>query len=109
VNNNVNHTEHRFVLRLYVAGTSAHSAAAETNLRRLLHHVPTDAYLLDVIDVVQRPDLAASARIVAIPTLVKDAPPPVRWIIGDLSDQATIAAELEIDVATLPAPGTTRF
>jgi len=75
-----------FLLRLYVAGQTPKSLAAMTNLRRVLdEHLPDD-YQIEVIDLLANPRLAKEDQIVAIPTLVRKLPSPVRKIIGDLSD-----------------------
>jgi len=79
-------SEREWELRLYVAGQTPKSLAAMNNLRRVLdEHVP-DNYTIEVIDLLANPRLAKEDQIVAIPTLVRKLPSPVRKIIGDLSD-----------------------
>jgi circadian clock protein KaiB len=84
------------VMRLYVAGQSARSLAAIENLRRIC-----DQYMsgcaVEVIDLMKNPELAKLDQIVAIPTLVRRVPPPVRRIIGDLSATEKILVTLEIE------------
>jgi circadian clock protein KaiB len=73
-------------LRLYVAGQSRRSLTALANLKRLCdEHLPGE-YHIEVIDLLQNPQLAAGDQILAIPTLVRKLPVPIKKIIGDLSD-----------------------
>jgi circadian clock protein KaiB len=73
-------------LRLYVAGKTARSVAAFENLKRLCEkHLP-GKYQIEVVDLLVHPQLAKGDQIVAIPTLVRKLPPPIRKVIGDLSD-----------------------
>jgi len=83
-------------LRLYVAGQTARSIAALANLRKLCDtHLP-GKHSIEVIDLGVRPELARQDQIVALPTLVRKLPEPIRKIIGDLSntDRALIALEV---------------
>jgi len=73
-------------LRLYVAGQSPKSVAAFTNLKKLCDEHLAGKYKIEVIDLVQQPQLAAGDQIVAIPTLVRKLPEPLRKIVGDLRD-----------------------
>ena len=73
-------------LRLYVAGQSPKSLAAVTNLKQLCETHLEGKYRIQVIDLLQNPQLAAGDQIVAIPTLVRRLPEPMRKIIGDLSN-----------------------
>lgn len=76
----------KWELRLYTAGQSPKSLAAISNLKKLCdEHLP-GAYEIKVIDLVQNPRLAKDDQIVAVPTLVRKLPEPMRKIIGDLSD-----------------------
>ena len=93
----------RYTLRLFVAGTTAHSLRAIENLRRIC-----DAHLagqvdLEVIDIYQHPELAGRHQVVAAPTLVKLLPLPLRRIIGDLSEEQRVLKGLEL--APNPPPG----
>lgn len=76
----------RFVLRLFIAGTSSRSQRTVSNLRVLCGEHLHDRVELEIVDIYRRPDLAAVDQIVAAPTLLKLRPLPVRRIIGDLSD-----------------------
>jgi circadian clock protein KaiB len=73
-------------LRLYVAGQTEKSVAAIENLRRICEEHLPGKYKIDVIDLLQNPQRASGDQIVAIPTLVRKLPNPVRRIIGDLSN-----------------------
>ena len=85
-----------WMMRLYVAGQSTRSVAAIANLRRICDtHMPGRC-TIEVIDLIRNPELAKADQIVAIPTLVRKIPEPVRRIIGDLSatDKVLISFEL---------------
>jgi circadian clock protein KaiB len=83
-------------LRLYVAGQSPKSLQALANLKRLCdEHLESD-YEIEVVDLVEHPRLAAGDEIVAIPTLVRCLPTPMRKIIGDLSDPERVIVGLQL-------------
>jgi circadian clock protein KaiB len=83
-------------LRLYVAGQTPRSLAAMNNLRRVLEeHVP-GKYKIEIVDLLANPRLAKEDQIVAIPTLVRKLPNPVRKIIGDLSDTERTLVGLQL-------------
>jgi circadian clock protein KaiB len=73
-------------LRLYVAGQTPRSVAAFANLKRICEEHLAGQYSIEVIDLLKHPQLASGDQILAIPTLVRRLPEPVRKIIGDLSD-----------------------
>jgi circadian clock protein KaiB len=77
-------------LRLYVAGETPKSVAALSNLKRFCEEHLAGMYRIEIIDLVQHPSLAQSDQIVAIPTLVRRLPSPVRKIIGDLSNRERV-------------------
>ena len=77
-------------LKLYVTGQTPRSAAAIANLQRLCEHELSGQYEIEVIDVLERPQLAEEERVLATPTLIKELPPPLRRIIGDLSDSEKV-------------------
>ena len=85
-------------LRLYIGGESPRAIRAASNLRRLCNQLLGDDWELEVIDVVDRPDLAEDARVFATPTVVKLTPAPIRRAIGDLSDIQRLAAALDLGV-----------
>ena len=84
-----------FVLRLYIAGRSVRSERALSNMKRIGDRDLQD-YELTVIDVLERPDEAEKAGILATPTLVKESPLPTRRIIGDLSNEEKVLEGLSI-------------
>ena len=73
-------------LRLYIAGQTPRSVAALANLKRICDVHLGGCYVVEVIDLLEQPHLAKSDEILAIPTLVRRTPPPMRKIIGDLSN-----------------------
>ena len=83
-------------LRLYVAGRSAKSVAAFANLKRLCEEHLRDRYRIEVIDLLEHPQLAAGDQIVAIPTLVRKLPEPLRKIVGDLRDTERTLVGLQL-------------
>jgi circadian clock protein KaiB len=86
----------RYVLRLYIIGTTPQSMRAVANIRRICETHLQDRYELDVIDVSQRPALAEGEQIVATPTLIKMLPLPLRRFIGDLSQTDRILLGLDL-------------
>jgi circadian clock protein KaiB len=84
------------VLRLYIAGGTATSMRAVENLRAICKDHVGGKYRLEVIDIYRHPELLRRDQIVAVPTLVKAHPLPVRRIVGDLSDLARVLAGLNI-------------
>ncbi len=74
-----------YVLRLYVTGTTARSARAISNVKRMCEQHLEGHYQLEVIDLYQQPHLAAQKQIIAAPTLIKELPLPVRRVLGDMS------------------------
>jgi circadian clock protein KaiB len=83
-------------LRLYVAGQTPKSLAAFANLKRICEEHLKGQYSIEVIDRVERPLLSRGDQIVAIPTLVRKLPVPVRKIIGDLSDTERVLVGLDL-------------
>jgi len=83
-------------LRLYVAGQTEKSVAAIENLRRICEEHLPGKYKVEVIDLLQNPQLASGDQIVAIPTLVRKLPNPVKRIIGDLSNTERTLVGLQL-------------
>ena len=83
-------------LRLYVAGQSPKSVAAFANLKRLCEEHLAGRYQIEVIDLLKNPQLAAGDQIVAIPTLVRKLPAPLRKIVGDLRDTERTLVGLQL-------------
>jgi circadian clock protein KaiB len=86
-------------LRLYVAGQTPKSLAAFSNLKKICENHLKGRYRIEVIDLVERPQLSKGDQIVAIPTLVRKLPAPVRKIIGDLSDTERVLVGLHLRAA----------
>lgn len=93
----------KYVLTLYVTGLRPRSQRAIDNIRRLCDEHLAGRYELQIIDIYQQPAFAQSAQIVAAPTLVKTLPPPLRRIIGDMSDDGRVLLALGIAVPEPPA------
>ncbi|KQS33765.1 circadian clock protein KaiB [Dyadobacter sp. Leaf189] len=83
-------------LRLYIAGQTPRSVAALTNLKKYCEEHLKGKYTIEVIDLLQQPQLAEGDQILAIPTLVKKVPEPIRKIIGDLSNEEKVLVGLDI-------------
>ncbi len=89
-------TPETWELRLYVAGQTPKSVAALANLKRYCEAHLQGRYQLEVIDLLINPQLAEGDQILAIPTLVRKVPQPIRKIIGDLSNQEKVLVGLDI-------------
>jgi circadian clock protein KaiB len=86
----------RWELKLYVAGQTAKSLQAFSNLKRICDEHLAGEYSIDVIDLLKNPQLAAGDQILALPTLVRRLPEPVRKIIGDLSNTERVLVGLDL-------------
>jgi circadian clock protein KaiB len=86
----------RYLLRLYVVGNSSRTEAVINNLRDLCETRLKGRYELEVVDISKNPQLAISEQIIAIPTLVKILPLPIRRIIGDLSKPQQVVVGLDL-------------
>jgi circadian clock protein KaiB len=93
-------------LRLYVAGQTPKSLAAFANLKKICDEHLKGRYRIEVIDLLENPTLAKGDQILAIPTLVRKLPEPVRKIIGDLSNTERVLVGL--DIRPLPDEGQSR-
>ncbi len=82
-------------LRLYVAGQTPRSVAALANLRKICEEHLAGQYKIEIVDLMVNPELARSDQILAIPTLVRKLPPPVRKLIGDLSHTERVLVGLD--------------
>ena len=87
-------------LRLYVAGQTPKSVTAFANLKRLCEEHLAGQFEIEVIDLIENPRLARDDQIVAIPTLVRKLPEPIRKIIGDLSDTERTLVGLQLRSST---------
>lgn len=88
--------EEKWELRLYIAGNTAKSMTALDNLKKYCEEHLKGKYTLEVIDLLIHPQLAAGDQILAIPTLVRKVPVPIRKIIGDLSNEEKVLVGLNL-------------
>jgi circadian clock protein KaiB len=86
----------RYLLKLYITGRSPRAERAIANLRRLCKDELEGCYELEIIDVLEHPQLAEDDRILATPTLIKQLPPPLRRVIGDLSNRDKVLLGLDV-------------
>jgi len=86
-------------LRLYVAGQTPRSLTAFRNLKQICENHLKDRYRIEVIDLLEQPHLSKGDQILAIPTLVRKLPQPMRKIIGDLSDTERVLVGLDLRAA----------
>jgi circadian clock protein KaiB len=93
----------RFQLRLYVAGQTARSLAAFANLQRICETHLAGQYYIEVVDLTKTPQLAAGDQILALPTLVRRLPEPIKKIIGDLSNEGRVLVGLDIQPVAIGA------
>lgn len=93
------------ILRLYVIGNTQQSNRAIVNTRRICEDHLSGRHHLEIVNLHDHPELAATDQIIAAPTLVKVAPPPLRRFIGDMSDTPKILAGLGLPTPPPSAPG----
>ena len=89
-------TLERYLLKLYITGQSPRAERAIANLRRLCKEDLDGRYEIEIIDVLEHPQLAENDRILATPTLIKQLPPPLRRVIGDLSNRDKVLLGLDV-------------
>ena len=96
---------HTYLLKLYVTGTSPRTRQAIENLQRICEQELKGRFRLDIVDVLEHPQAAEDDRILATPTLIKQLPPPLRRVIGDLSDRDKVLLGLELrPLSSSPLP-----
>lgn len=88
----------KYLLKLYIAGQTTRTEQAIANLRAICDTDLSGQFELAVIDVLERPQLAENEKILATPTLVKELPPPLRRVVGDLSDRDAVLVGLDLAV-----------
>lgn len=88
----------KFRLTLFITGQTPRSEHAIANLRRICEKELINQYELTIIDVLENPHLAEESKILATPTLVKELPPPIRRIIGDLSNTGKVLLGLDLQI-----------
>ena len=86
----------KYLLKLFITGQTIRSGRAIANLRQIIEKELGTEYELIIIDVLEQPQVAENEKILATPTLIKEFPPPVRRIIGDLSDTKRVLVGLEL-------------
>ncbi|MGZ5050435.1 MAG: circadian clock protein KaiB [Methylobacter sp.] len=86
----------KYHLKLYIAGKTPRSESAIQNLRKICEENLDEKYEIEIIDILERPQLAEDERILATPTLIKSLPPPLRRLIGDLSETEKVLVGLDI-------------
>ena len=86
----------KYRLKLYITGQTPRSRQAIDNLRRIMSEEMPDQYELEIIDILEKPQLAEDEKILATPTLIKELPPPLRRVIGDLSDKEQVLLGLDL-------------
>ena len=103
MDNSTNSEEKTWLLKLYVAGQTSKSRKAFANLKNICEEYLTGQYQIEVVDLLEYPQLAEGDQILAIPTLVRKVPEPIRRIIGDLSNTERVLVGLNI-VRVKPVP-----
>ncbi len=83
-------------VKLFITGHTSRSMAAIFNIRKICEAEFGNTYKLDIIDVLEHPEIAEQEKIIATPTLIKSLPPPLRRLIGDLSEREKVLQHLEI-------------
>ncbi len=91
-------------LRLYVAGQTPKSVTAIANLKRICEEYLAERYTIEVIDLLVHPQLAAGDQILAVPTLVRRLPTPIKRIVGNLADVERVLVGLDIRPVEEPGP-----
>lgn len=86
----------KYVLRLYVAGMTPRSSAAVRAITKICEEHLKDRYVLDIIDIYRQPTMARDGQIIAVPTLIKRLPLPLRRMIGDMADTKRILVGLDL-------------
>jgi len=92
----VTHAEEHYVLRLYVTGMTPRSTEAFASIKAICEERLKGRYELEVIDIYQHPQLAIDEQIIAVPTLVKQLPAPLRRLVGDLSNEERVLLGLDL-------------
>jgi circadian clock protein KaiB len=91
-----------YVLRLYIAGMTPRSTLAVQNLRKICEEHLQGRYTLEVIDIYQQPLLAEGDQVMAVPTLIRKLPEPIRRFVGDMSDTQRLLVGLDLRSPNAP-------
>ena len=94
-----NEAEEDWILKLYVAGQSPKSITAFENLKKICKEHLAGKYRIEIVDLLKNPKLAKGDQILAIPTLVRQLPPPAKKLIGDLANKEKVLIGLDIKAA----------
>ncbi len=86
----------KYILTLYIAGQTQKAVRAIENINRYCDEHLQEGYSLEVVDLKEHPELAASEQIIAVPTLIRKLPAPIRILVGDLSDKEKVLVGLNI-------------
>src|SRR4030042_1400621 len=86
----------KYLLKLFITGQTPKSESAISDLHRICEEEFQNQYELIVVDILKRPQLAEDEKILATPTVIKELPPPIRRIIGDLSDKEKVLLGLDV-------------
>lgn len=86
----------KYILKLYITGNSPRSQRAIANLFRICHEELADQYKVEIIDVLEQPQMAEAEKILVTPTLIKQLPPPLQRIIGDMSNADKVLLGLDL-------------
>lgn len=89
-----------FTLKLYITGNTSRAERAIDNLRKICEEDLQGKYQIAIIDVLEHPESAEADKVLATPTLIKQLPPPLRRIIGDLSDKEKVLVGLDILISS---------
>jgi circadian clock protein KaiB len=98
----INESAGAWKLRLYVAGQTPKSLTAFANLRRICEEHLAGRYEIEVIDLLKHPELAQSDQIIALPTLVRKLPQPIKRIVGDLSNSERVIVGMNLEEVSQP-------
>lgn len=86
-----------YVLKIYIAGHTIRSQRAIENLKEIIKESGPDDYKLEIIDIIENPEIAEDKKIMATPAVIKELPPPIRRVIGDLSDREQVVMGLNLE------------
>lgn len=86
----------KYILKLYITGNSTRSQRAIANLFRICHEELYDQYTIEIIDVLEQPQVAEDEKVMVTPTLIKQLPPPLQRIIGDMSNTQKVLLGLDL-------------
>jgi circadian clock protein KaiB len=92
----------KYILRLYITGNSLKSQRAIANIFRICHEELADQYTVEIIDVLEQPHRAEEEKILVTPTLIKQLPPPLQRIIGDMSNTERVLLGLDLVTQDFP-------